>query len=118
MIYESACTVLQKVKELTESGTISWEVDPNDQDCFQSSKIDNRGITIEFLYVEPTTTGADRHLIHFEMEGVNFFAACGTRSYGLVIEILAAAFDKWNEHLNGCLAGHSTALKKMEEMNN
>lgn len=116
MIYRSACTVLEKVRDLTHLGSIKWTVDPRDRDCFRSSVVGNRGITIEFLYVEPTTTGADRHLVHFEMEGMNCFAACGTESYGLVIEILAAAFEDWKDHLKRTLDGHGSALALLDSL--
>ncbi len=98
MRYERDLRVLRHILNATRQGLLTWKKERDAQSDWYSAELGERSIMFRYLYYEATNQiGADPCAIDFHMYGMNARFAFGTAGWGLIEEILAAAFPSWYE---------------------
>lgn len=91
MIHQRDIKILQKLHDATIAKAMTWT---EGSDGWYTADVGGSEICFRFLYFEATNqVGADRSMIDFHMPGRNARFACGTEGFGILMELLGAAFN-------------------------
>jgi hypothetical protein len=102
---------LRLIRDATSAGLIRWHQSEDDQDWFYTES-DLIATYIQFRYPSYNDEcGSDRDYVRV---GEDRFMI-GTTGWWLALEILAAAFPSWREHLRSLRAGYELEIRRLSE---
>jgi hypothetical protein len=101
--------MLRLIRDATAAGLIRWQQSQDDPDWFHAES-DLIVTYIQFRYPSYNDgSGSDRDYVRV---GEARFMI-GTPGWWLALEILAAAFPEWREHLRSVRAGYEFTIRRL-----